>query len=292
MASVAALPHGRNLPAATTIALAAGAAGAGLIALSVAVPWLIVFRGLQPVSGFVLEGGPLAGLAVVALGLLAVGATMGGGRILRALALAGGVAVAADALLLQSRILAYVADPGPAGLLTQPTAGSGAALMALGGALILVPIVTLPMRSSRLGAGAGARVAMSVALIVAGWIHLLLVPAHLEEATVLGLGFLAAGLAQILLAGLALWRPRGWTLGLVVALNVTLLAIYAYAVLVGLPFGAPGEHAEATGLVLGAGEPVDLYGAMSTLAELASAGIAFMLLTPAESPVAARAAAQ
>lgn len=283
MATVTASLRDRPVPAARSLALVAGAVGAGLIGLSVAVPWLTVFRGLQPLSGFSLEGGPLAGVAVVTLGLLAVGTTIGGGRVLRALALLGGIAIVVDAVVLQMRIAAYTADPGPAALLTQPSTGFGAGLMAIGGALILVPILVLPLRRRRLDTATVARVVMSVALVAAGWIHLLLVPEHLAESTVLGLGFLAAGVAQVLLAGLVLWWPRSWTLGMVVAINVTLIAIYAYGVLVGLPFGAPGEHAEASGLVVGAGEPIDWYGAVSKVAELASAAIAFMLLTPTQS---------
>jgi len=197
-----------------------------------------------------------------------------------AAALLAGISVSIGAVLLQVRIADYVANPGPAGPLTQPTAGVGAALMAVGAAFFMIAAVALPGRATRLDTHSLGRVAMSLGLLVAGWIHLLLVPEHLAESTVLGLGFLASGIAQLVLAAVVLWRPREWSLALVVAINVTLIAIYAYAVLVGLPFGQPSEHAEAAGLVVGAGEPIDWFGAISKVAELVSLAIAFALLTP------------
>jgi len=72
--------------------------------------------------------------------------------------------------------------------------------------------------------------------------------------------------------------PRDWNLALVVAINVTLIAIYAYAVLVGLPFAGTSEHGAAVGLVVGAGEPIDILGAVSKVGELLSLAIAFRLL--------------
>lgn len=265
---------------ATPVALTTGLLGLSLIALGTAVPWITVFRGLEPLPGFSLEGGPLAGVALAAVGLLGVAATIGGGRWLKPLAFVMGLAVFGDAVLLQTRILEYVADPGPAGPLTQPTAGIGAGIMALGAALSLVSVVAVPVRATRLDSGSVARLAMSAALFVAGWIHLLLVPEHFGESTILGLGFLVSGIAQLVLAAVVLWRPRGWAFGGVVAINVTLIVVYAYAVMVGLPFGEHSEHADAVGVVVGAGEPIDWYGAISKIAEFGSAVIAFVLLTP------------
>jgi peptidoglycan/LPS O-acetylase OafA/YrhL len=134
----------------------------------------------------------------------------------------------------------------------------------------------------RLQSSLVARVFIAAALLATGWIHLLLAPEHLAESTILGLGFLASGLAQVALAGIVVWRPASWSLALVVVLNVTLIVIYAYAVLVGLPFGAGSEHdhTEAAGLLIGAGEPVDWYGGISKVAELTSAAIALALLAP------------
>ncbi|MBA2313283.1 MAG: hypothetical protein H0V97_10875 [Actinobacteria bacterium] len=45
-------------------------------------------------------------------------------------------------------------------------------------------------------------------------------------------------------------------------MNVSLIAIYANAVVVGLPFGADDHH--AAGLVIGVGEPIDVFGAQAS----------------------------
>ncbi|MEP6995372.1 MAG: hypothetical protein ABI968_12675 [Acidobacteriota bacterium] len=246
------------------------------------IPWITVFRGLQPITGFQLEGGELAGVALGVVGLLAVGATIGGGRVFRSLAALGALAILLDAALVHGQIAAYVADPGPAGLLTQPTLGVGAAEMAIAGGLLLVASLLIPLRNDRLQPRVALRLLMAAGLLVAGWIHLLLVPEHLADSMILGLGFLASGIAQLALAGLVTWRSRGWNLTAVVALNAALIVIYAYAVLVGLPFGG-GEHGEAAiGLVVGAGEPIDAFGALSKFGELASLLIAFALLGTTE----------
>lgn len=263
------------------VPLALATAGLGLAAISVATPWITVFRGLESLPGIVLEGGALAGILLAAAGCLAIAVTLGANGALRALAFAMTLGVAIEAAVLQLRIGAFVADPGPAGPLTQPIAGNGAGVLALGAMLILAAAVTLPARATRLTGREIGRVVMAAGLLLTGWIHLLLVPEHLGESTVLGLGFLASGIAQVVLAGVVLWRPRSWNLTLVIAINATLIAVYAYAVLVGLPFGDHAEHAEAVGLVIGSGEPIDAYGALSKLAELASAAIAFVLLAPA-----------
>jgi hypothetical protein len=263
---------------ARTAAVVTAGLGLGLVGLAVVVPWITVFRGLEAIPGFVLEGGPLAGLVVGGLGLLMVAATLGGGRVLRSIALVAAVLVVADATLAQLRILDYVANPGPAGPLTQPTAGIGAGLMAIGAGLILLAIVVLPIQDRRLEPAAVLRLLMSAALFLAGWIHLLLVPEHLDESPILGIGFLASGLAQLALVAVVVWRPRDWNLALVVAINVTLIGVYAYAILVGLPFAGTSEHVAAVGLVVGAGEPIDTLGAVSKVAELLSLAIAFGLL--------------
>jgi hypothetical protein len=125
------------------------------------------------------------------------------------------------------------------------------------------------------------RLGLAALLAVAAVIHLLLTPEHLGESPLLGLGFLAAGLAQLALAAvLVLHRLRrvdDLVLAAVVAVDVALVALYAYAVLVGLPFGGGGEE-HAAGLVLGAGEPVDQWGFVDLLAELGAVGLAGLLL--------------
>ena len=60
--------------------------------------------------------------------------------------------------------------------------------------------------------------------------------------------------------------------------NVALLAVWAYAVLIGLPLGDGSGHDAVSGLVIGSGEPIDLASAITKLAELASLSIALILM--------------
>jgi hypothetical protein len=150
------------------------------------------------------------------------------------------------------------------------------------------------------------------ALTVAGAIHLLLAPDHFEESTVMGIGFLGSALAEFALAAaLLVTRKRVVYIG-VVLVATTLIGLYVYNVMVGLPFGtasptrnAPtdvgkhGGHAEDgsgheavghhgagldanghhhDGLALGEGEPVDALGVVTKVSEAAAIGLAITLL--------------
>jgi hypothetical protein len=260
-------------------AVALTVAGALAVAAGAALPWVVLFRGLRPIAGFQLEGGILAAVAVAAAALPTAAGRLGGARLLRPLAVLAGLLVAADAVLNGVRIAAYVADPGPAGPLAQPAAGAGPWVMAAGGVLLAAAAAVAPVPHRRIDRGGVVRLALAAVLLTAGAIHLLLTPEHLAEATLLGLGFLAAGLAQLALAALIVLRPPGdLVLTAAVTVTVALVALYVYAVLVGLPFGESGEHEEAAGLVLGAGEPVDWWGFVDLVAELAALPLAAVLL--------------
>lgn len=277
------------VPGVATLGLAAVLAGAAL-------PWLTLFRGLQAVPGFELDGGMLAGLAVAATAVLVYTTRRGGPTIAWIAAGAAGLLIAGDALLVAARIGTFVADPGPSGPLTQPGSGPGAIVMAAGGTLLAAaavvgtvvgavrrpaPLEGAPLEGApREGAVAPwSALALPGALLVAGWIHVLLVPEHLGESSLLGMGFVAVGAAELVLAAVAFAGAiRGrqsapeWVRLAVVIVVVASLAAYAYAVLVGLPFD-PVEH--ASGLALGAGEPVDASGAIAKLSELAAIALAF-----------------
>jgi hypothetical protein len=137
--------------------------------------------------------------------------------------------------------------------------------------------------------GGGARLALAALLYVAAAIHLLLTPEHLAESTLLGLGFLAAALAQLALAALVVARPADLVLVATLGVTVALVVLYGYAVLVGLPFAGGGEEHEV-GLVVGAGEPVDWWGFVDLLAEVGTLGLAGLLLVrPASAAVDAAA---
>ena len=263
----------------------AGIGAIGLVGVSVVLPWVTVFGGLSPIPGFQLDGGYLAGIAIAVLALTMVAARAGGARILRPMAIIGAVVVIADAAYATSRISAFVADPGPAAALIQPTVGPGAYLMIVAGIVLLVPALAMPARGGGLVSGLGTRLVAAGALFAAGWIHLVLTPQHLAESTLLGVGFLAAGVAQLGLAGATLLRPRRWVYYGIVVVNVALVLIYADAVLVGLPFGA-AMH--GSGLVVGSGEPLDLPGVISKAAELVSLALAFVLVGRAEGQGAVR----
>ncbi|GAC1664590.1 MAG: hypothetical protein NVS9B8_05070 [Candidatus Limnocylindrales bacterium] len=262
-----------------TIASMAALAGLLLAAGSLVTPWLTVFAGLQPIVGFDLDGGYLAGVGIASVGLIAVAAVAGGRTFLRPAAALGGLVMSIDALYQHARIAAYVSDPGPAGALTQPTLGSGALLMAAAGGLIMLAVLSAPLRPAALTRSVTMRLIVALGLFTAAWIHVLLAPRHLSESTILGTGYIVAAAVQLSLAVLALVRPRDWVWAGVIAVNAGLIAIYAYAVIIGLPFGNV-DH--ASGLASVTGEPIDLPGIVTKAAEIGSLVIAFVLIGGAD----------
>jgi hypothetical protein len=255
--------------------LAVGGIGVSLIGAGALLPWVILFRGLQPISGFTLDGGYLSGIAIAAAILSIVAGRSGGSRLLRPLATLGAVVVTVDALYAINRIAAFVADPGPTGPLSQPAPGPGAEVMAAGGILMLIAIIGAPARPGVLPSGYAPRLTIGFALFASAWIHLVLAPQHLAESAVLGLGFVGAGLAQLTLAATLVARPRAGVYYGVIVVNVALIFFYVVAVAVGLPFG---DHDHGSGIVVGSGEAIDLPGAISKGAELVSLILAVWLL--------------
>lgn len=272
LATAASLRRATALPPATGIALT----GLALVMAGMALPWVTVYKGLAPIPGFLLDGGPLAGLALAASGLIAAAVRLGGGLGLRVAAFGVSVAVAADAVFSAWRIQGFVADPGPAGALTQPTAGPGAVVMAIGGLLLAGAAVAARPRDGGLSRPDALRLVLGGALLLSGWTHLLLGPEHVAESAPLGAGFILAGAAQVLLAGLVLLRPSDIALLATVGMTAGLLALYAWAVAVGLPgaLGGHDAHEAQSGMRLLAGEPVDLAGIVNAMAEVAAIAIA------------------
>jgi len=84
--------------------------------------------------------------------------------------------------------------------------------------------------------------ALAASLAVAGIIHFLLMPDHLVESTIFGLGFLGAGIAQLGLAGGVLLRPGRLLYAAIIAISLTLVSLYAFNVAVGLPFDGSPNH--------------------------------------------------
>lgn len=153
------------------------------------------------------------------------------------------------------------------------------------------------------------RVLLSAALTLAGLLHLLLTPDHFEASALMGVGFAGAALAEFGLALAVLVKPMRLTYFAVIGVAAALIGLYAFNVMIGLPFVESGSavddgghasdaalsadaghadgsddpgHAESghhpTGLVLGGGEPVDAFGAATKLSELAAIGLAVSLL--------------
>lgn len=149
---------------------------------------------------------------------------------------------------------------------------------------------------------------LAAVLAAAGAIHLALMPEHLAESTVVGLGFWAAGIVQLALAGLVLVRPMRIVFTAVIIVSLALMGLYAYNVFIGLPSQASAASAESegdrdadhhgpggvpsaghghdegtadhheNGLVLGAGEPVDAWGAGTQAAQIAAVALAVYVL--------------
>lgn len=249
--------------------------GAAITLVGSALPWVTIFRGTETLTGW--NGSPryLAGLAVASAALTLLFLRTGLPIAFRRLAALAGLIVVAGTALNIWQVASMASPHSVTAQLLDPRLGPGPFVM-LAGAIFLLAGVAIPASASRVPAGVWPRVTLAGALFTSGWIHLALTPEHLQQATILGLGFLVAGLAQLALAGLLTVRPSNLAYYAVVGLSATLIALYAIAVLKGLPFG--GGHDHGSGLVLGSGEPIDLQGAISKLAELFSLAAALVLV--------------
>lgn len=248
-----------------------------LMILGAALPWLVVFNGLTAIPGLSLDGGFLAGIMVAVVCVLYVAARHGDARILRPIALVASTAVLADSLYSGWRIAEYVAHPGSTAALTIPSAGLGPYVMAAGAAILIIAAATAPSRATPLNRQTQLRLLLALVLLTAACIHLTLSPQHFSESPLLGVGFLLAGVVQLGAAAIVLTRADDRGLNLVLFVSVALIAIYGYAVFVGLPLDS--EHAAETagGLTLGAGEPVDFKGAVNVLAQIVAIALALAL---------------
>lgn len=175
--------------------------------------------------------------------------------------------------------------------------------------------MTIHLASSSIAPHRQLTFALAVALAAAGVLHWVLTPEHIEISAVFGAGFLAAGVGQFGMAAMAVVRPSKLLYAAIIATTLGLTGLYAYNVAVGLPFHEPIAVATATdedsfdsthqragqapaegealngrvghqeaGVVMGAGEPIDAYGAVTQLAQLSAAALALTLLvrrTPA-----------
>lgn len=269
----------------TTAALAALA----VVAAGLLLPWLTVLHGTAALDGIAAGGGILAGVAA-ASALVIVAADRYGWPSGRWFALGASAVAAAGSVWAARSIEDYAAHPGPAGALASPEPGPGPWVLAAGSAAVAVAAL-LPVRGEFRGAdrtgadrtGAGqtvaglpARLGLAATAFTAGWIHLLLVPEHWGESVLLGAGFLGAGVVQLALALAVVERPGQAVHLALLAVNVALVAVWLYAVFVGLPVTGPHAHGEA-GWPVGAGEPIDPVAIVAKAAEITGAVWAGML---------------
>ena len=257
--------------------------GAMITLVGSALPWVTIFRGTRTLTGW--NGSPryLAGLAVASVALTLLFLWAGRLSAFRRLAVLTGSTAAVGSAFASWQVAALDSSQSVSARILTPVLGPGPFVM-VAGTLLLLAVVAIPTSAARVPAPLWPRVILAGALFTAGWIHLALTPEHLGEATILGLGFLAAGLAQLALALLITARPSDLTYYAVVGLSAALVVLYAIAVLKGLPFG--GGHDHGSGLRLGSGEPVDLEGAVCKLAELFSLATAFVLVGRPTTPTA------
>jgi len=274
--------HSVRLPVSIATPAIIAMVGAIIVLVGSTLPWATIFRGTQTLTGW--DGSPryLAGLAVASAALTLLFLWAGRPAAFRSLAVMAGLAAVLGIALASWQVAAVDASHSVSARILAPVLGPSPFVM-VAGALLLLAVTAIPTSAARVPASLWPRVILAGALFIAGWIHLALTPEHLGEATILGLGFLAAGLAQLALAFLVTVRPSDLIYYAVVGLSAALIALYAIAVLKGLPFG--GGHDHGSGLVLGSGEPVDLEGAVTKLAELFCLAAALVLVGRPANPI-------
>jgi hypothetical protein len=102
---------------------------------------------------------------------------------------------------------------------------------------------TLPHPTTR----AGVRAALAAAALGAGAIHLSVVPEHLREFPLLGLGFVIAAAAQLLWAALVLRLDTPRLLRVGAFGSLLFVGVWVMSRTVGLPLGPEAFQAEPVG---------------------------------------------
>jgi hypothetical protein len=122
-----------------------------------------------------------------------------------------------------------------------------------------------------------ALTALAISLLAAGLMHLVLTAEHMQESAILGIGFVVAALAQIVLGLLAL-RPNLAPYGWIIALNAVLIVLFAAHATTGLPL--PDAQADATSAdrgVFGPLEAVDAGSIVTKASEIVGIALAAWL---------------
>jgi hypothetical protein len=107
-----------------------------------------------------------------------------------------------------------------------------------------MPRVRVPFGLSE--AGRGLLAALSAG---AGVIHLVMVPSHMAESSVEGIGFAVAGWLQLVTAVLLFQKPSRALLRTMIVANIAFIGAWVVSRTAGLPFGPHSGHAESAGFV-------------------------------------------
>ena len=272
--STVGLAAGPRAPESRVVIGSAGVAlGVALVLIGVALPWMTLQHGQRSVNGVLGDGAYLATAAIGAAALWTAYLLNGRPGPLRALAAGAGFLIVYWTIFDIERIVSVVSDDPVAGAMGAPLMGAGPLVAAAGGVVLVAGTLSVPSLTRGLSRAQWMRVLLAAALLATGAIHLQQAPGHLEVATPLGLGFLAAAVSQLGLGAAVLVRGHRLLYVAIVADCTLFFLLYVYAVVHGLPF--PG-HGDA-GIRLGAGEPVTLSGVLSKLGEAVAIVIAVPL---------------
>jgi hypothetical protein len=254
-----------------TAATAGVGAGTMLVLVGTLLPWVTATGELRPVNALAGDGAYLITAAVGVAAMWVAFLRSGGSPVLRVLIGLSGVLIAYWAAFDTWQLTRLASGGVAAGL---SLLGPGGPVVIAGGVVVAASAVASPRPAAGARRVEPLRVLLAAALLTTASIHLQLMPDHFAESWILGLGFIVAAMAQLALGAVILVDGSRLAYLGMVGLSVVLIAIYAYAVLHGLPIG--GRDME--GLKVGTGEAVDLSGALSKGAELVSIVLALVLL--------------
>lgn len=143
----------------------------------------------------------------------------------------------------------------------------------------------------------GLRALAAACALVAGAVHLWVVPEHYEEAWVLGTFFVVVGSGQLVLAAVLRWVTATWFLVTAIVAHLSVIALYVVSRTAELPFVPPhthgGEHLPVFGGV-GNGTPIypgariEDVGALDMLCLDAELGLVIALTAMLPSPLRGR----
>jgi hypothetical protein len=108
---------------------------------------------------------------------------------------------------------------------------------------------TTPSRREPFALSVAGRVLVATLSAGAGIIHLVMVPSHMAESSVEGIGFAVAGWIQLCVAVLVFARRSRALLRATVVANLVFIATWIVSRTAGLPFGEHAGHAESVGFV-------------------------------------------